>query len=323
MDITILISTWNNADRLRITLRALSACTRPADLSWEITLVNNNCTDHTDQVSSDFQDLLPLNYVHEPRQGLSRARNCGLEHSRGEWVIFTDDDVRPCPAWISVYWHAFKAHHDPAFFGGPVVSEFEGAPPELSLLEVAPCSVRGQDFGPTPRTLSPKEHFISANWAARLAEIRAVGGFDLDLGLNPEAKTLSTGEESDLMDRLRENGLAAHYLPAATLEHFVPTSKASMEHILERCEAGVVGNADQYDFRLKSWILFRMPLGLYCHALFNYLKFIFASLTFHKARGEYVKYRLVMSIAREKARELMGHHGSSSTRESREEHPSL
>jgi|AP12_2_1047962.scaffolds.fasta_scaffold03105_2 glucosyl-dolichyl phosphate glucuronosyltransferase len=323
MDITVLISTWNNADRLRITLQALCACTTPENLSWQITLVNNNCTDHTDQVAASFQDLLPINYVHEPRQGLSRARNRGLEASRGEWVIFTDDDVRPCSDWISIYWRAFKAHPKHSFFGGPIVSEFEGEPPELSLLEVAPCSVRGQDFGPSKRTLSPKEHFISANWAARLTDIRSVDGFDRNLGLNPDAKTLSTGEESDLMDRLRSSGLVAHYLPEATLEHFVPADKASLKHILERCEAGVVGKADLYDFRLKSWILLRKPLGLYCHAFFNYLKFVAAKLTFHKGRGEYVKYRMVLSIARQKALELAKEYGSSNNGESRQENRSF
>jgi glucosyl-dolichyl phosphate glucuronosyltransferase len=323
MDITVLISTWNNADRLRVTLQAITACATPENRSWELTLVNNNCTDHTDQVVARFRDLLPINYVHEPSQGLSRARNSGLAESRGEWVIFTDDDVHPCTDWLLAYWRAFKVHPELSFFGGPVVSEFEGEPPEPSLLDLAPCSVRGQSFGPSPRTLSPKEHFISANWAARLADIRAVGGFDRNLGLNPEATNLSTGEESDLMDRLREKGLVAHYLPAATLEHFVPKDKASMEHILERCEAGVVGRADLYDFRLKSWILFRRPLGLYCHALFAYLKFVLASMTFHGGRGEYVKYRMVLSLAREKTRALMAAQGSSNDGASREENPSL
>jgi glycosyltransferase involved in cell wall biosynthesis len=323
VDITVLISTWNNADRLRITLQALCACTTPENLSWQITLVNNNCTDHTDQVVASFQNLLPINYVHEPRQGLSGARNRGLEKSRGEWVIFTDDDVRPCSNWISIYWQAFTAHPEHSFFGGPIVSEFEGEPPEPSLLEVAPCSVRGQDFGPSERTLEAKEHFISANWAAKRADILAAGAFDRNLGLNPAAKALSTGEESDLMDRLRRKGLVAHYLPEATLDHFVPADKASMKHILARCEAGVLGNADHYDFRLKSWILFRKPFGLYCHALFHYVRFVAAKLTLHKGSGEYVRYRMVLSIAREKTREMAKGPGTSSNEVSREEQPPL
>jgi len=79
----------------------------------------------------------------------------------------------------------------------------------------------------------------------------------------------------------------------------------------------VVGNADQYDFRLKSWILLRMPLGLYCHVLFSCFTLLLAKLTFRKGRGEYVKYRMVLSIAREKARELMKAHEPSNSRASR------
>lgn len=40
--------------------------------------------------------------VHEPRAGLSRARNTGVAHAdeRADYVVFTDPDSRPDPEWV-------------------------------------------------------------------------------------------------------------------------------------------------------------------------------------------------------------------------------
>ena len=41
------------------------------------------------------------NYVHQPRLGLSRARNSGAAAARGEVVAFLDDDATADPRWLS------------------------------------------------------------------------------------------------------------------------------------------------------------------------------------------------------------------------------
>ena len=48
--LTIAICTRNRCDSLRKTLQGLSAVENPAGTEWEILVVNNNCSDHTDQV---------------------------------------------------------------------------------------------------------------------------------------------------------------------------------------------------------------------------------------------------------------------------------
>jgi glycosyltransferase involved in cell wall biosynthesis len=238
MDLSVLLATWNNSARLAITLDAIAQCRVPAGITWELVVVNNNCTDDTDAVVASFRHRLPLLLVHEPVQGLSRARNAGVAAASGDLIIFTDDDVRPCPEWILVHWAAYQKRPKGHYFGGPIESEFEGSPPPKELLEASPPSVRGLDWGDLERALTAEECFVSANWACPTAALRSTGGFDVTMGLNPASGEIGVGEETDLMGRLSARGMTPWYLPGARLRHFVPASKCTLAHVVGRARAG-------------------------------------------------------------------------------------
>jgi glycosyltransferase involved in cell wall biosynthesis len=233
MDVSVVISTWNNSGRLHRTLEALAASEVGA--AWELVLVNNACTDDTDAVAEAFRDRLPLVYVHEPRPGLSHGRNAALAAARGRLIVFTDDDVRVGRDWIERYWRAYEQKPEGFYFGGPIDSDYEAAPPpDAPWLALAPPSIRGLDWGPAERMLGKGEFFVAANWACPASALAAVGGFDPKLGLNPASGQVGVGEESDLMDRLREAGWKAWYLPGNRIGHFVPAGKCTQAHVLER-----------------------------------------------------------------------------------------
>ena len=105
-------------------------------------IVNNNCSDDTDQAVEQFKTKLPLVYIKESSQGKSRALNAGLSIAKGRLVIFCDDDVILNINWIDAYWKAFQTKPFGYFWGGPIESEFEGEQPQDDLLSVAPFSVK-------------------------------------------------------------------------------------------------------------------------------------------------------------------------------------
>ena len=237
MDLSLIICTWNNSERLRITLDAISSCRIPEKLTWELVVVNNNCTDNTDEIITEFRHQLPIYYVRETIQGLSQARNTGLKTAAGKLIIFTDDDVKPGVGWISTYWHAYLKKPAGFFFGGPVQSEFEGNKPDNELLAYAPPSVKGLDFGAKERKLKTGEKFVSANWACPVDGLITVGGFDTRFGLDPTFGQARIGEETDLMKRLQKAGLSPWYLPDALIVHFVGWQKSTFAHIAGRNQA--------------------------------------------------------------------------------------
>lgn len=236
MDLSVVIPTWNNIDRLASSLDALHRCSVPDGIEWEIVLVDNNCTDGTVHLAERFARLLPLKYVREPRQGLSYARNAGVLKATGMLVIFADDDMSPSQAWIQEYWGAYQAKGDGFYYGGPIESEFETGDFDRRMLSAAPHgSMVGVDFGAHARQLAPTER-LQSNWACAARALRSAGGFDVTLGLDATQKKHRLGEEFELMHRLELASMKAWYLPGARVVHFVPAKKCTVRHLGARSE---------------------------------------------------------------------------------------
>lgn len=294
-----MICTWNNSRRLAGALAALSRCVIPDQLGWELIVVDNNCTDDTERVVHGFTHAVPIVYVREPRQGLSHARNAGLRIARGRLIIFTDDDVRPDPGWIAAYWAAYRATPQGYYFGGPVDSEFEDGKPDDDLLRIAFPSIKGLDWGPEPRRLIDTEGFAGANWACPAQALAGGPGFDPSLGLISSSPRMRAGEETDLMMRLRRDGLLPWYLPAARLSHFVPAGKCTLEHVAARYEA-----FGRYSARAalarppRPRAVWGWPPWLSRQTAKLWLKWLWARARGRKAYVEYVRWRQMLGTLR-------------------------
>lgn len=297
MDISVVICTWNNSKQMEITLEAISRCAIPEGLEWELVVVNNNCTDDTDLVVQKFRNQLPIKYIKEPHQGLSRARNAGVQSASGKLVIFTDDDVKPCREWITNYWLAYKERPSMYFFGGPLKSEFEGRKPDEDLLELAPGSVKGYSRGEHPKQLDSEDFFLAANWACPLEMLEMAGGFNVDKGLNASSQRVRAGEEDDLMRRLRKLGMTGCYLPGAWGTHVVPEHKCNLRHIGDRNEAyGIEMAKERYKSLIESSAMRRVPYWMYRRAFVAWVRWIGRKLLRRKGYREYLNWRLMKGI---------------------------
>ncbi|MDF9507870.1 glycosyltransferase family 2 protein [Bacillus cereus] len=88
--ISVIIPTFNKADYLKLTLASL---VNQSFSTFEIVIVNNGGNDDTSGIVASFNHLLDINYVELPKNvGRPEARNIGVKHSRGDILIFIDDD---------------------------------------------------------------------------------------------------------------------------------------------------------------------------------------------------------------------------------------
>jgi glycosyltransferase involved in cell wall biosynthesis len=98
--VTVVICTRNRPEHL---LACLAALKRQTYVRFDILVVENG-------PASDIHEICKRNgvgYLHEPAQGLSRARNAGTRAARGEIVAFIDDDALPEADWLERLLTAF------------------------------------------------------------------------------------------------------------------------------------------------------------------------------------------------------------------------
>ena len=60
---------------------------------YEVILVNDGSTDGSDALCDTYATQYPqIHVVHQPNQGVSVARNTGIEKAVGEYILFLDSD---------------------------------------------------------------------------------------------------------------------------------------------------------------------------------------------------------------------------------------
>ena len=146
IEVSVLISTYNRAPRLRTALAALLGQT--GDVRYEVIVIDNNSSDDTAGVVAEMAAASPdrIRYVFEGRQGKSHALNTGLTLARGEILAFTDDDVRVAPDWLLQFRRGFTAHPAVDYIGGRVLPEWLApAPRWLTTAHWSPLAL--QDYG--------------------------------------------------------------------------------------------------------------------------------------------------------------------------------
>jgi O-antigen biosynthesis protein len=163
-------------------------------------LVDDGSTDGTAEIVGEYDVRL----ISTPNQGLSTARNTGLEAATGEIVAYLDDDAWPDPHWLQYLAHAFSTTSYAAF-GGPNIP-----PPAEGL--TASC-VANAPGGPAHVLLSDveAEHIPGCNMAFRRELLLAVGGFDPQFTV--------AGDDVHVCWRLQEAGWKLGFCPAAMVWH--------------------------------------------------------------------------------------------------------
>jgi len=92
----VIIPAYNSQATVARCLDALEQQTLPRD-SYEIIVVDDGSTANTNAQVRAYDNVRLLVQVHA---GPAAARNLGVEHARGEIVLFTDADCEPAADWV-------------------------------------------------------------------------------------------------------------------------------------------------------------------------------------------------------------------------------
>jgi GT2 family glycosyltransferase len=190
--------------------------------------------DHNEALRAALRARLPDEVevvANEHGRGLSSARNTAIARSRGEYVVFIDDDAIAHEHWLACLLAPFD---DPAVVGagGHALPLWESLqpgwlPPEF--LWVVGCSYAGLPENGIVR--NP----LGCNMAFRAGVFATVGTFNPAIG---RLGTLPLGcEETEFCLRAARtiHGARIALIAGAEIDHRVPATRATPRYLLRRC----------------------------------------------------------------------------------------
>lgn len=110
---SVVIPCYNEANFIADTLRSLKNQT--TDESFEIIVVDNNCTDESASIAQSYGARV----VYEKNPGVCWARQTGTKEAKGEIIISTDADTQFSSDWLEKIDSTFKNNDKILAVGGP------------------------------------------------------------------------------------------------------------------------------------------------------------------------------------------------------------
>lgn len=230
--VDIAICTWNRAALLAQTLEAIGQLEIPTSLSWRVLIVDNHSTDETEEVLEQFADRLPLVGLKEPVQGHTFARNRAVAASRGDLILWTDDDVLVPPHWLKTYLATANSDAARSFWGGQIEPVFPEGQPVWIRENWSACAgcFAARDLGPESVEFNPSRLPYGANFAIR-GELQRRFPFDTELGRR--GGNVLGDDELDLFRRLLAAGHQGAWIPGNGVRHQISSERATPEFVYQ------------------------------------------------------------------------------------------
>jgi glycosyltransferase involved in cell wall biosynthesis len=202
--VSVVIPCYNSARYLRESIESALAQSYPR---IEIIVVDDGSTDETTRIARSYG----VRYIYQANRGISAARNTGILHSRGEYVLFLDHDDRLLPRAVETGVRLLEEHRECAL----AVGEHRYIGADGKAIGYSNKHAAGGDH-----YLMLLEHnFIETPCSAlhRRSDLALTGGFD---------ETLHGAEDHEFYLRTaRQSTWVAH--DAAVAEYRIHDSSAS------------------------------------------------------------------------------------------------
>src|SRR5215831_104887 len=149
--LSVIICCFNSSARIGDTLRALAKQELQSQISWEVILVDNACTDNTcEEAATVWANLntgIALRIVSESQPGLGFARKKGIREARYEFILFCDDDNWLDKEYVQEVVDILAADENVAACGGIGIPVFETPEPEWFRTYEEAFAIGPQDIG--------------------------------------------------------------------------------------------------------------------------------------------------------------------------------
>jgi glucosyl-dolichyl phosphate glucuronosyltransferase len=254
MKASIILATYKRVPLVKDTLTCLINQEYPEE-NYEIIIVDNSfdqCIELERLVrESLFQNII---YLHEPKNGATNARHTGVRHSKGEVLIFIDDDVLFDKTWLIYMLNPFKSPKT-GLVAGKVVLKYEVYPPPSWILQFN-SYLSGLDYGEKGGYLEPYSGVYSCNMAIRANVFSEVKGLNVCYYGDEKLLYLSGDGESGLAKKVYDSEYLVWYSPEAMVLHRVIKTRISISYMHKRAvNAGIETVYRLYRYNNQSILL--------------------------------------------------------------------
>jgi glycosyltransferase involved in cell wall biosynthesis len=220
--VSVVIPTLNRADLVAKTIDRIESQTVNHDL-YEVLVVDNSSTDHTQQVLAQKSATYPNLRIHfQSKRGAAPTRNVGIRKAVGDVVLFIDDDIFAEPDLIEVHLKHHSSNSNASIIGGVTAPWDDASDPFLRYLRdkriLNPYSIKcgPMDFSyyHTGNVSTPRKMLLNAGGFNE--EFSVYGMEDIELGYRLEKLGCQMVSGTD----------------AKALHQYTPTYR----QFIERCE---------------------------------------------------------------------------------------
>lgn len=212
MDVSVIFATYNRSDVLGAVLDAWRDVQSVTKYAFEIICSDDASTDNTVDILRQATDL-PITIIENPKGGAGPARNAALQIAKGKIVIFTGDDMFPCPQFVNQHYENYLKFGSNVATLGRIDWHKNIA---LNHLMYHITDVGCEQFGfiglPAYQLIDFR-HFYTSNISVSREMLDKVGVFfrtDFDkYGF----------EDIEFGYRLQKNGMRIYYDPSIVIEH--------------------------------------------------------------------------------------------------------
>lgn len=222
-DVSVVIATFRRPVALARALRSVAEQRNALGLSYEIVVVDNSteCSAQSTVERLSSEQPVPIRFVNEPEQNISRARNAGIGASTGSLVAFLDDDEEASADWLDHLVKTQRRFHADAVFG-PVIPAFEeSVPPAWESISSLYSRDNGLETGVVV------SGGATGNVLIRVSCLPGGDPFDPAFGL-------TGGEDTDFFVRLARSGALFVWCAEAATTEFLPSSRCTQSYLLRR-----------------------------------------------------------------------------------------
>lgn len=239
--ISVLVFCYNSAGLIEHTLSCIAQ--QQTSRPWEVIVVDNNSKDQTSEVAARWLSdhcQVPWKVLHEPRQGLTFARERALTAAKHAHVLFVDDDnFLQGTHWLDTLLTLFDRHPEVGSIGGRSQGDTGTAIVPSWWLNPYTFCVGNQR---TQEGIYIPEKPVKMLWGACLAmrtgaALHAWNAFPMLL--TDRAGDMATaGGDVELGCRLLLLGYRSYYTPSLVFTHFMHPKRLTDAYLLSAIRGG-------------------------------------------------------------------------------------